>query len=753
MRNLLKIIFILGGVPFFIVKCTSVEKQSTESFSSAEEEDFLDEEEEDLVAELEDPPPQESVSAPAEETVVDQETQQEQEAESELEDIEGEFNAFADEEDEVQEATSPTEELPTQQEASLPENTAEQESGVEENLENEEIADIQTGEPEILEESSFPDQGGFSTEGSSRITNIRYEQGSIYIDTVGGEISYRSRFNEATKQLIIEFPQTVIVDQLKWPYIMKEFLSDFALLQADQKTPDIVRVIIQMKPGSITPLIVQKDAGFVISPAGVDLTKEESVAQDFGEGGSAEGAVLDETLTAEEGGGISEDIKDKVLQAQTIEEFLIGEHKFYGGPITLDVRDANLKDILYFLAEDTGINMIVSDKIPNQKISIRLQEIPWDQALVLIMKHKKLGYIRKGNVITISTLGEIKEERRELTNLIKEQEKFTPLKFEIVPIAYAQAAQIANQIKGFKTPRGTIEVDSAGNSLILYDTQEAIENMKKLVLDLDRTPKQVMIAAKIVEVQENFSREFGISWRLSGESFPISVGPLGNLNVTSQPFIQALPGNPNTGIFGSNFTIGTFKGIGDLDAQLGLAETEGVAHVLSAPRIMALNGQAASVNQSSENIAFSAVTTESGTQTQVQRSPVTLSLSVTPEITNVDSIYMQVSMNRSFAGAPVGSADSVARPTNSRSANTRILIRSGQTAVIGGIYETEKTTNIDGFPILKHIPIVNWLFSKRFSENSKRELLLFLTPRIIDIGSEDSVESAASSQKRRVKEI
>ena len=167
---------------------------------------------------------------------------------------------------------------------------------------------------------------------------------------------------------------------------------------------------------------------------------------------------------------MSEDGEPQFLQAATIYDFLLNEQKFYGKPITLDVRDAGLKDILYFLAEDSGINMIISDQIKDGKVNIQLKEVPWDQALFLIMKQNDLAYIRDGNVVTIASIKDFEDRQRKLDQIKKEQEASAPLKLEIIPIAYAQASQILSQINIFKTTRGNVQSDKNNNAVIIRDT-------------------------------------------------------------------------------------------------------------------------------------------------------------------------------------------------------------------------------------------------------------------------------------------
>ena len=708
------------------------EKTSDDDFMDEEEEFFADDDEEEV--------------APS---FANKEEQEEQEAENELKEIEDEFAEFISEEETpevVAEEESAEEEFFEEEtpevvaeeeffEEETPEVVAEEESTEEEFLKEETPEESAEGDSLIADNQSDTKASGDLIQ----VNNIRYENQQIFIDTIGGTPSYRSRFNEATKQFIIELPQSVIMDKLKWPYIMKDFQSGFALLQADQKEPQVVRIIVQMRSQEKAPLLMEKEDGLIVSASTVDLTKDQGVfVADEEESGSSEPSLsvdndyadLDQLQESEQ----------QVLHAQTIEEFLLGDHKFYGHPITLDVRDTSLKDILHFLVEDSGINMIISNTIPDKKINIRLQEVPWDQALVLIMKKNKLGYVREGSVVTISSLDEIKDHQKELQELITARENLIPLQLEIIPLAYAKAGSISNLVGLFKTPRGKINIDNDNNSLIIHETAYALEDMRKLIKRLDRTPKQVMISAKIVEATESFTRNFGVSWRLSGETFNplVAIGALSQIEVTPAPLLSALPGTPDQGTLGTNLTVGNLgPGLGDLDVALGFAESDGQARVISSPRIMALNGQSASVSQTTESIAFSAVATESGTQTAIQRSPINLTLSVLPQITNVNSIYMQVSMNRGSEGSPISNGQgSTARPTSTRTASTNILVKSGHTAVIGGIYETRNADSLQGIPFLKDIPLLSWLFSQVRDETSRTELLLFLTPRIIDINQE-----------------
>ena len=771
---------------FFVVSCATP-RPPEEQLSLEEEEAFLLEEEEDFdfEAELEKPDTEELYLGESEEDA----------AESEIENIEDEFADFIEEDEQIQEdaVEPPVQEEIAQTPLEFEEPLGEEDliepsiegDGSQESLTQEEIAqtplefeeplaqeDSSQSLPEIeesfeeenLTEPSIEEVGEILQEdpieeeivslSEIRVTNIRYEQGQIFIDTVGGEISYRTRFNEATKQLIIEITDSVIVDNLKWPYIMKEFQSDFALLQADQKTDQVVRIIIQMHPESTAPTVVQKEdaTGIVVASSSnlTDLTVGETSLNDVDLDEIEQNfESLDESFSADQESEVSSE-EGQILGARSIYDFLLKDHKFYGNRVTIDVREARLKDLLYFLSEDAGLNMIISERIPDDTISLRLKEVPWDQALILIMERKELAYVRKGGVITIGTVQEFQQEQTRIERFKLQQESLAPLKVEVIPLAYAQVGDVTSLINGFKTQKGNITSDSENNSLIVYDTSESIEKMRSLIRVLDRVPKQVMISAKIVEVVENFARNFGVNWGFSNAS-SFSIGPGGGLQMALNPALSFLGGsNPNSATLGSNVNIGRFDFVGDLDARFGISENEGTARVLSSPRVITLNGESASINQSSESLTFTqSLSGPDGeaVATNVERTPLSLNLNVTPTVTNVNSIYMQIQMSRQFAGAREGQGESSAAPTNSRSANTNILLKSGQTAVIGGIYETQERESLLGFPLLKYIPFVKWLFSQTNTDNLKTELLLFITPRVISI--DENLDEASTQISSR----
>ncbi len=579
----------------------------------------------------------------------------------------------------------------------------------------------------------------------SVIQNIRYQanENKIYIEGQGA-LSYQSRENISENQIVIEIPNTILADHLKWPFIMKDFDTQMAFLKADQKENNVVRVVIQMRESAGFPSITVAESGaLVIAAPAVD-----SVA-DIGSDVVSTDSSLQQTSTDVP---IDTDSFKPILPAKSLEEFFLETPKFKGQPISVHLRDVDIREVLYFISEGTGLNMVISEGVTGT-ISVKLRQVPWDQVLLTVLKAKKLGYLREGNVIRIMTLASLRQHQIEIQEMIASQKILDPLQVKVIPVVYAEADQLEKQVGVFLTEkRGKTVVDKYTNSIIITDTERVIRKVEHLIKNLDRSPTQVMIEAKIVEARKSFVRNLGIGWLFTGE--PLNINPGNNsrlaLNITggidSFPTLRSITGGGRT-VKTRNLAI-SFAPIGRLEAVLDLSEANGTAHVISSPRIMVLNGEEATITQSTETIDIAtqaAGVTGQTVGTSAQRSPVVLQLKVQPKITALGSVFMQIEMKRDFPG-PIVDQGTKARPVNTRSASTKVLVDNGQTIVIGGIYQKDETRFDEGLPVLKNIPILKWLFNTFNSDTSRNELLLFLTPRVMRLNSKPSqaVSQAAS---------
>jgi type IV pilus assembly protein PilQ len=358
------------------------------------------------------------------------------------------------------------------------------------------------------------------------------------------------------------------------------------------------------------------------------------------------------------------------------------------------------------------------------------------------MKTKKLGYVRNGNVLRIAPITDIKQEENEAALFAENMKKQSPLKVRMLPINYASVTDIEGKAKAFLSERGRIIGDARTSSVVISDIEENISRVIKYIQSIDVAPPQVMIEGKVVEASDTFSRDIGVSWFTTGKATEAGTNSAGEtirqkFNVDSKTPITATT-------FGINYTIGSLDLFGNINARLGLFEREGLVKVLSSPRILAIHNESAEINQTTEvPVVTATATTANGVETKtttVSYKPVNLKLKVTPLVANTGTVQLNVDVNREFISEKGEISGASYTAVGKRSAVTKVMVRNGQTAVIGGIYQTDTNQTEARVPWLSDIPILGWLFKNRSTNNAKTELMIFLTPRIL--GQADSQTSS-----------
>lgn len=609
--------------------------------------------------------------------------------------------------------------------------------------------------PPVVEEAQpAPEVPAEPAQQLAEITNIKYlanqSGGTVVIET-SSPVTYQIRNKPETKQYIVEIPGATLPSRLKRPYILKEFDAAFAAINAYQNPGSTTaRIVIQLKDmAGGEPLVQQEGNTLVVLPASpastmqavqepppTEATPAEGTTPPSGAGGPDAQTVDEQAASADE----------KTLGARNLDEFLTGTNKFYGNPISVEVNDQDVRDVLNFVAAESGLNLVITDDVQG-KITMKLRGIPWDQALITIMQAKKLGYVRQGSVIRISTLGSLQEENNAAKRILDSQKTIAPLRVKVMPISYANVDDLTGKVRAFLTQgRGQAISDNRTSSLILTDTEDVLDRIERLVKELDIPPAQVMIEGKIVEAQDTFSQTLGLNWAMSGA--PLVLAPGGGSNGTDVSLNQSLSitnlaagaVGTGSGALGMTLRIGRFDIIGDINAALSLAESDAMVKILSSPRVVTMNREKASIEQKGQIITIQTLRDAQGQTTRSSSSKdFSLKLQVTPQITAVGSVILDVDVTREFPGSIVD-AQSGARPINSRKADTKVLVNDGQTAVIGGIYSADNTTTENGVPWLKDIPVLGWLFKSRIRQDSRNELLIFLTPKILNIKDQE-VES------------
>ena len=403
--------------------------------------------------------------------------------------------------------------------------------------------------------------------------------------------------------------------------------------------------------------------------------------------------------------------------------------------VSLDFQDADVVNVLRLLAEVSKLNMIIGDNVKG-KITIKMLDIPWDQALTIILKMKGLGKIYENNVLRIDTLANIAQQQEEEARAKDAMVKAEDLTTKIIPVNYARAKEVAESIRKSLSSRGDITIDDRTNTLIVKDVADKHEEILNLLKTLDRPTPQVLIEARIVQADTNFAKDLGVQWGGNYASNPgdynmgVVTGPTGTVSAPSTGFAVNLPASGIAGSKGSvGFTIG--KTVGDafnLDLRLSAGETKGLTKILSAPKIATLDNREAIIQQG-ESIPYKTYSQE-GTKTEFIDAALTLK--VTPKVTPDGHISMNIKITKNRQGSIVVEGTP---SINKKEATTEVLVKDGETTVIGGIYELSDTDNASMIPWMHQIPLLGWLFKNTSKSNIKSELLIFITPKIIPVTS------------------
>jgi type IV pilus assembly protein PilQ len=397
---------------------------------------------------------------------------------------------------------------------------------------------------------------------------------------------------------------------------------------------------------------------------------------------------------------------------------------FTGDPIDLELTQADIRDVLRTFAELTGLNIAIDPNVSGQ-VTVSFDDVPWDQALDLILRQNNLTYVLDGNVMRVGTVARLSAEQEQTRDLEEKERLNVPLTTVIKRLSYAKSDAVATLVKGLASPRGNIITDQRTNQLIITDVPNYLPTILNLIESIDIPTPQVMIEARIVETTKDFSRRLGVEWGFNGSLDP-SLGTGTGLvfpnrvDVVGGPFNFGAGGNPLLDISLGN-VLGTF----DLDLVLLAAENEGIARIISSPKVVTQDNEAAEI-QSGVQIPFQ---TRVNFTTTVSFIDATLRLSVTPQITAQDTVIMDIQVQKVEPGATIEGAPGPSMIT--RRAQTRLMVPDGGTAVIGGIYQSSEVNSESRVPFIHEIPVLGNLFKGRTITNRNDELLIFITPRII----------------------
>jgi type IV pilus assembly protein PilQ len=413
---------------------------------------------------------------------------------------------------------------------------------------------------------------------------------------------------------------------------------------------------------------------------------------------------------------------------------------YAGNPISLDFQQADLRAVLRVFSEVSGLNVVIDPAVQGT-VDVALKDVPWDQALDIILRANKLGYLVDGTIVRIAPLTVLAEEEAQRRKLADEQALAGELHVMTKSLSYAKAEDLqALLTKSALSQRGTVEVDPRTNTLIITDLQDRLDTAASLLATLDTAQPQVEIEARIVQTNKNYARQLGVQWGVSGLvspqlgnttnlAFPNSGSLGGRVGPSQGP--AGLPSAVNLGVGAATsavgLALGSVNGAFNLDVALSALETSGNGRVLSTPKVSTLNNVEAEMTQ---GIQIPLQTIANNTVT-VTFKDAALTLKVTPQITAAGTVIMKVSLENATPDFSRAAGPAAIPPINTQRALTTLLVNDGQTSVIGGIYTSNQQNSVDRTPGLGSLPILSWLFKRDRVDDQSTELLIFITPRII----------------------
>lgn len=518
------------------------------------------------------------------------------------------------------------------------------------------------------------------------------------------------------------------------------------------------KVIIRMTGAKVPPNLVRQHSisGGLVSSVNARNTGKNGIVTIAMDGDF-------EYQAFQSGDQVSISIKPpEQLRQPTIEE-----KQYTGDPISVDFQDVEVRSVLHLLSQFTEMNIVASDNVGGS-ITLNLINVPWDQALDLILKSKNLGMRTNGNVILVAPATELAEQEASELEALQKVDDFQPLRTEYIRLNYANAQDLMTLISQGRnsggssndndsgtllSKRGTVTVDTRTNTLIIKDNSDSIENIRSLIDKVDIPVRQVMIEARIVSASDNFSKEMGVKWGILSngaatnrnllvggsdqtladlKDFSIESTTINGQEQSYPTYSITRPDNLNVDLGVTNAAGRIAFGLlsmSDLmiDLELSAMQADGRGEVISSPKVLTMDKQTAKVSSGTQ-VAYPTESESGGTT--VEFIEALLSLEVTPNITPDGKIGLQLDIENGRPNFATGSVPSIEVDT----LNTNVLVEDGQTVVLGGVFRNSINNSVNKVPFLGDLPYVGRLFQNKFENNAKQELLIFVTPKLINEG-------------------
>ncbi len=509
-------------------------------------------------------------------------------------------------------------------------------------------------------------------------------------------LSFPSAIHSVTPYLVDATgqPEVRFVVLLKGdvPYNLQENGSGYVFVVDDQR-------YAQVSPATTGTMPVSAQGVVVTSESVAGLTPLPEVSSPV-EGGSSAAPVINQTGTQ--------------------------GRNYTGEKTSLVFDNADVRDILRLIAEISDLNLIASDEVKGN-VTLRLIDVPWDQALDLILDVTGLGMVQEGNVVRVLPKETIRSMKESEMTADRSQEKIEPLVTQVIPVNYAGLGDVAGPCAELLSDRGSITEDSRDKLLIITDVPNRIEKIKELIVILDTPSRQVMIEARIVEVNSTYSRSLGVNWGYTHtpSDYLENVTSAGGAFQVNTSTVDAVGDMTATAGLGSAFRLGeSVLDIGTLDVQISALEADGNGKIISTPRVTTLNGESATISQGT-SIPYQ-TSGDDGPKTEFVDAE--LKLEVTPVINPDGSILLDILVtNDAPSFTPLAGAPSI----DTKKAETKVMVQDSETTVIGGIFVENIAESEEGIPWLMNLPVLGNFFKSQSKKVTKNELLIFITPRIV----------------------
>lgn len=430
------------------------------------------------------------------------------------------------------------------------------------------------------------------------------------------------------------------------------------------------------------------------------------------------------------------------LSPLTKEELEESEEKAYTGkPISLDFQDVPVRQVLQIIAQVNGFNLVTTDTVTGN-VTISLSAVPWDQALDMILKIRGLDKRLEGNILLIAPSEELSARETQQLQSKQQVQNLAELKSANITVNYAKAAELASILKssegGILSQRGSVSIDERTNTLLIRDTQESIDGARDVIESLDIPVRQVLIESRMVTVRDNVDEQLGVRWGFTGRGSDNSVsGSLSGADTAGRGLVPSITDRLNVNLPVANpagrigFQVANLLDGNILDLELSALESENKGEIIASPRITVANQQEAYIEQGTE-IPYVQATSSGATSVEFKKA--VLSLKVTPHITPDNRIILNLVVTQDTRGETVQTSTGPAVAIDTQEISTQVLVENGETIVLGGIFQQVSTNDVAKVPLFGDLPLIGNVFKSTKKLEQKRELLIFVTPKIITEG-------------------